>query len=341
MQLLELNRSHESIRHLSEREADFLDRNGFLLLQNVLKPRELAELRNRSALLLEQEGDASMLPNPTQLQLWANRRDLRWSGRIGASAYRAVSRLVRYAGSKWLFRFFPHTKLDLRARFGSPMFNSEPGRGYRASEDSHLEAVQANFWAILSAAAFTERGTGRLCNLIDKDPAFDICFLHPRVLAAAEYLLGSNLKVSSINYREPKAGGGQQPLHVDWEQPTTAGEYYACNCLWLLDDFTKDNGGTRVVPGSHRWAKMPEDEVADPMLPHPQEQIIEAPAGSLLILNSHVWHGGTRNLTGRRRRAIQTYCVRREFPQQLNQRQYLSAATVERLSPRARYLLDV
>lgn len=341
MQLLELKKSPGVVQHLSEQEVDFLDQNGYLVIHNAIEPERLAELRNRSTQLLSQEGYASVLPNPTQLQLWANRPDLKGFGCLGASVYKAVARFIRYVGTKWLFRLIPSLKVDLRACFGSPMFNSEQGQSFQSSEGNWFSVVRDNFWAILSTAAFIEYGTGRLCNLIGKDSAFNICFLDPRVLAAAEHLLGPNLKVSSINYREPKAGGGQQPLHVDWEQAIAPGECYACNCLWVLDDFTAENGATRVVPGSHRWGKMPENIMADPMLPHPQERIIEAPAGALLILNSHVWHGGTRNRSNQQRRTIQTYFVQRKFPQQLNQRENLSATTVNRLSPRAKYLLDV
>ena len=40
--------------------------------------------------------------------------------------------------------------------------------------------------------------------------------------------------------------------------PTTRG-YWVCNTVWLLDDFTTDNGATRMVPGSHRWGTRPQD----------------------------------------------------------------------------------
>ena len=128
---------------------------------------------------------------------------------------------------------------------------------------------------------------------------------------------------------------------MDWEQSVAEGECHACNCLWVLDDFNQNNGATRVVPGSHRWGKLPQNEMDDPMLPHPQEQAIKASAGSLVILNAHVWHGGTRKRSNEQRRVIQTYCVRRNFPQQLNQRQHLSTATLERLTLQGKYLLDI
>jgi ectoine hydroxylase-related dioxygenase (phytanoyl-CoA dioxygenase family) len=77
-----------------------------------------------------------------------------------------------------------------------------------------------------------------------------------------------------------------------------------------LVDFTRDNGATRVVPGSHRWPDrhLPMDEQTAPT----QEQIAvaEMPAGSALIYAGGVIHGGGANSTGQPRRAVHlSYCL--------------------------------
>src|SRR2546422_11213463 len=46
-----------------------------------------------------------------------------------------------------------------------------------------------------------EAGTERLSDLVNKDPMFDICFTHPRVLAGIAHVLKGDLKLSSLNYR--------------------------------------------------------------------------------------------------------------------------------------------
>ena len=53
-----------------------------------------------------------------------------------------------------------------------------------------------------------EAGTIRLADLVNKDPVFEICFTHPRVLAAIDHVLGGNLKLSSLNYRAALPGFG-------------------------------------------------------------------------------------------------------------------------------------
>ena len=186
-----------------------------------------------------------------------------------------------------------------------------------------------------------EAGTNRLSDLVNKDPLFDVCFTHPRLLAGIAHVLGGDLKLSSLNFRAALPGQGRQHLHADWNGPVAPGGYFVCNSIWLLDDFTEANGATRVVPGSHQSGKMPRDEMEDPAQPHPREVLITAPAGTVVIFNSHTWHGGTLNRTDRPRRALHSYFCRRDQPQQLDQRQYVRAETLARLSPAAQCILDV
>ena len=136
-----------------------------------------------------------------------------------------------------------------------------------------------------------------------------------------------DLKLSSLNSRAALPGEGLQALHADWSGPVAPGDYQVCNSIWLLDDFTEHNGATRVVPGTHRSGSLPRDAMADPKAAHPHEQKLLAPAGTVVIFNSHVWHGGTLNSTDQPRRALHSYFCRRNQPQQLDQRAYIRPET--------------
>ena len=105
-----------------------------------------------------------------------------------------------------------------------------------------------------------EAGTDRLADLVNKDPMFEICFSHPRLLAAIHHVLG-NFRLFSLNSRAAHPGQGHQGLHTDFGEPVQPGDFRVCNSIWLLDDFTPENGATRVVPGSHLSAvdATPED----------------------------------------------------------------------------------
>lgn len=176
-----------------------------------------------------------------------------------------------------------------------------------------------------------ESGADRLADLVNKGQEFDVFYTHPKVLAAISHVLGENIKLSSLNFRSAKPGAGLQNLHVDWHEAAAVNDYKVCNSIWLLDDFSKENGATRVVPGTHLQARLPQDTLEDPMAPHPDEVIIEAPAGSVVIFNSHTWHGGTTNNTPNPRRAIHSYFCRKDQPQQVDQKRYIKQETLNRL----------
>lgn len=186
-----------------------------------------------------------------------------------------------------------------------------------------------------------EEGADRLADLVNKGSVFDVFYTHPRVLAAMAHVLGPQFKLSSLNYRAAKPGKGLQKLHADWHEPVSAGDYKVCNSIWLLDDFSRANGATRIVPGTQLKGDLPQDVLEDPLDPHPDEVLIEAPAGSVFIFNSHTWHGGTNNTTDRPRRAVHSYFCRADQPQQVDQKRYILNETKGRISYAAQQILGV
>ena len=186
-----------------------------------------------------------------------------------------------------------------------------------------------------------EAGADRLADLVNKGEVFDIFYTHPRLLAGIAHVLGLSIKLSSLNYRAAKPGMGLQKLHVDWQVAVEPGQYKVCNSIWLLDDFSKENGATRIVPGTHRSGELPQNVLRDPEASHPDEVIIEAPAGSVFIFNSHAWHGGTTNRTEKSRRSIHSYFCTSDQPQQVDQSRYIKKETLSRLSPEAIRILGL
>ena len=186
-----------------------------------------------------------------------------------------------------------------------------------------------------------EIGAVRLANLVDKDTLFEVCFSHPRVLAAMNHVLKGDFKLSSLNGRASVPGDGVQALHADWKGGVDPSDFQVCNSIWLLVDFTEENGATRVVPGSHLSGKHPHEALENPWAQHPDEILLTGAAGTVVIFNSHLWHAGTTNNTGAPRYALHSYFTRRGNPQQMNQKAFLSAETLARLSRAQRFILDV
>jgi ectoine hydroxylase-related dioxygenase (phytanoyl-CoA dioxygenase family) len=210
-----------------------------------------------------------------------------------------------------------------------------------------LEELQDSFEKIVakegSAAGkevHQESGARRLADLVNKGSAFDRVYTHPKVLAAVDYVIGREFKLSSLNGRDAMPGEGLQGLHADWTGHAENEPYHVCNSIWLLDDFTEENGATRVIPGSHKISGNVRDYISDAMADHPDQKLLIAPAGTVAVFNSHVWHGGTTNKTNGSRRAYHCYYTAREFEQQQNQAEYIRQATYDRITPAARYILD-
>lgn len=186
-----------------------------------------------------------------------------------------------------------------------------------------------------------ETGARRLADLVNKGSVFDRVYTHPKVLAAVYHVIQRDFKLSSLNGRDAKPGEGLQALHADWLGRQENEPYHVCNSLWVLDDFEEDNGATRVVPGSHKLSGHIKDHVKDTAADHPEQQLLIAPAGTVAVFNSHVWHGGTKNRTNKLRRVYHCYYTAREYEQQQDQYEYIRQTTYDRISPAARYILDV
>ena len=180
-----------------------------------------------------------------------------------------------------------------------------------------------------------EPGARRLANAVDKGEIFEKVIETPRVLECIEAVLGPDFKLSSLNIRSANPHGkSAQPLHVDsGELPDYRGNA-VCNSVWMLDDFTEQNGALRVVPGSHKWMRLPE-----PGAKVEGEMLVTGRAGTVVVMNAHVWHGGTENRTDRQRRAMHVYYTRGDKPQQQYQKRLVRPEVQERLSPLGRKLL--
>ncbi len=155
------------------------------------------------------------------------------------------------------------------------------------------------------------------------------------------YIMADEIHFDSLNGRNCPPGEGLQGLHRDSMGSKDEIGYRVCQSLWILDDFTPENGATRIVPGTHRSNDDPHEVMEDTKAPHPNEELVLAPAGTVVVFNGHCWHGGTENRTQAQRRVLHGCWVRRDQTQQQVQAEWLSPETIARLSPAERYILHV
>lgn len=184
-----------------------------------------------------------------------------------------------------------------------------------------------------------EVGARRLPDLVNKGVMFDRAWQHPRILAAVAHVLKRPFRLSALSGRDALRNHGHQALHADWGVRAADEPFHVVNCIWVLDGFTTTNGGTRVVPGTHRESRAPGEVLADLEAPHPDQLIACCPPGTVLVNNSHTWHGGTSNTDGTPRRTLHSYFAALGHSQQLDQAEYLRERTAARLTRAKRLLL--
>ena len=158
-----------------------------------------------------------------------------------------------------------------------------------------------------------EPGTLRTTNLTVRARIFRDLIQLPEVVASMGYLLGEDYVLSDMGARSPLPGIAAQGLHRDGgpvvpNPPENVHEvlpFYA-QSLFALCDFTEENGATRFVPGSHvstvAAADVPAAEVVD----------LVCPAGTILIYDNRLLHGGGANRTQEVRYSVQGFCCRRQ-----------------------------
>ena len=146
------------------------------------------------------------------------------------------------------------------------------------------------------------RGTARhVANLPTLDPAFFACLDHPKILPLLTHYLGDTLILGSLNARIVRPGDGDQGLHSDIRADLlNMASPVMMNTVWMLDGFSAENGGTRVVPGSHKSGLEAPPEGFCVRHVHQAH----APAGSVLVFNGQCWHGGGANRSQHLRHAL-------------------------------------
>jgi ectoine hydroxylase-related dioxygenase (phytanoyl-CoA dioxygenase family) len=161
--------------------------------------------------------------------------------------------------------------------------------------------------------------TKRLYNLVPRAEVLQQLPVHHNVLPVVERLLEPDCLLSGTTAMDIGPGERLQGLHADdgFFRIGRPHRPMMSTTIWALTDFTEDNGATRIVPASHR----------EPGHPDPDDDSIavaaEMPAGSVMIMDSQLWHCGGPNTTDDDwRLGLNVQYVRGFFRTQQNQ--YLS-----------------
>lgn len=184
-------------------------------------------------------------------------------------------------------------------------------------------------------------GAYRLANLFNKHELFLKLLCEKNILKVIYGILGDDIKIGALDMREPKKGAGLQDLHIDWIPKQNENEKTQNIVAFIfLDDADKNNGCMRIVPKTHKKTGWIEENLKDKSF-HKDEIFLDAQKSSIILMDANLWHSGTTNSNGNRRRVLYLDIRRRNIPQLLNQRIYLDEITQKELTEIEKFLLGV
>ncbi len=183
-------------------------------------------------------------------------------------------------------------------------------------------------------------GAYRLGNLFNKHELFFEIITNEQILNVLSSILGDDIKIGALDMREPKKGTGQQDLHMDWIPKRESDDTENIVIMIFLDDSDENNGHLRVVPKTHKMKGWIEENIDD-KTKHKDEIFLDVKKSSVVFMDANLWHSGTTNKTGQRRRVLFMDVRRRDIPQLLNQRIYLDETVQKKLTDVQKYLLGL
>ncbi|MEO7729844.1 MAG: phytanoyl-CoA dioxygenase family protein [Kofleriaceae bacterium] len=208
---------------------------------------------------------------------------------------------------------------------------------------AEVAALRDDVWRLEAALAiqpasnvFEGVRTTRIYNLLAHGASYQPVAVHDRVLPIVEGVLDRGCLASSLSSIAIGPGEAAQPLHADDQLIPLPKPHPSiiCNTMWALTDFTIENGATRFVPGSHRAERSPM-----PFGEQVETRAAEMPAGSVLVFDGSIWHGGGANQTTERRLGLaMNYCAG-FLRQQENQQLGIPLAVARTFGPRLRKLV--
>lgn len=181
----------------------------------------------------------------------------------------------------------------------------------------------------------------RVWMLVNKGRIFHQILFTESVRAVVDHVLGAEYLLSSYSANIAKPGGVAMNLHTDqwWmphpvdrdpsplpvgsitrERSNLRGEgapemiapCVCVNVMWMLNDFSAENGGTRFVPGSHLRGRPPRANDGEGEI-----LAAEGAAGTAMVFDGRLWHGTGANVSsGNRYGLLTTFCGPQFRPQE-------------------------
>jgi ectoine hydroxylase-related dioxygenase (phytanoyl-CoA dioxygenase family) len=188
------------------------------------------------------------------------------------------------------------------------------------------------------ASVYLDGKSQRVWNLVNKGKIFEDTVQFERIMNFHEYMLGKDCILSSYSANIIGPGSIASGLHIDYPMgamPRPLPDWTFCsNSVYLLTDFTIENGGTVVIPGSNRRDHGPSRDT-----PTDGKQQVEANKGDVIIVNGRIWHGSGANTTDAARIALLCFYCRSWMTPQQDHSRMVDQEIWDRASPTLRRLM--
>ena len=193
-------------------------------------------------------------------------------------------------------------------------------RGYCFVEQvvprEQLEPLRSSVARDVWSHSLLERPTGYVPGFLRFNQAIAYYVADRRILGLAESIFGPHVRISMLTGTVNAPGIPRGALHADWPYNQTGAARIPApypdvvmhlTTMWMLTDFTEENGATIIVPQSHRRPDHPRKGGTldtDPMSPHPDERRLLGKAGTVALMDSRLWHAVAPNVSAEERVAV-------------------------------------
>jgi ectoine hydroxylase-related dioxygenase (phytanoyl-CoA dioxygenase family) len=220
------------------------------------------------------------------------------------------------------------------------VFNPSTVRSLRAGLDGLMRDEEAE-WGGEHLRKIGQHGALR--NLANGGAEFCALLSNPEIIGLVESVVQRELILHSFDGLILYPGEGRFPwdFHTDlmplrglaWPANRTPG----VNILILVDDLTKENGGTALLPASHHSLLTQPDakEMGDLSIQ------VSANAGDVLFFDARVWHCAGENRSQEPRRLIKMLFCESFIRPQMDYARAVDPAVLNSLAPAVRKLLGV
>ena len=170
-----------------------------------------------------------------------------------------------------------------------------------------VDGVRASVLATLEQRKQADdRGhVGKISGLINYDQSIAPYLAAPRLLGLCKAPLGDYVRISFTTCMTLFPSDQRGQWHADWPfNQQNAGHIPApypnmvahLTTIWMLSPFSPETGATLVVSGSHRADNNPTGgNGVDLFEPYPSEMQVSGAAGSVLVMDSRLWHAMSPN----------------------------------------------